>query len=325
MTTLKDIIEKNRPDLSTGSITTYVGSLKNIAKHSGFVGEKISDYVQHYDEIIKYLKTMKPNVRKSKMAAIIVLLDDKHNEVTKSVGDVIEKYKKFMKEDKETIDSAPTQELSDKQKENLIPWLDVMRIYEKLKNDTRHLWNKETLTVNDWYQLQKYILLSLYVLNEPRRSKDYCSFKIRNINTVYTPRGNNNENYMINPRGKKSQATFVFNDYKNANRLGPQRVEVPPELKKIIVRWINKNPYEYLLFKGDGNKIGQVALGRMLNDIFKPKDISSSMLRHIWLTHKYGDVNLDHLIQSAHNMGNSSIDQILKYVQKPGDKVESDE
>ena len=72
-------------------------------------------------------------------------------------------------------------------------------------------------------------------------------------------------------------------------------------------------------------KIGQVALGRMLNDIFKPKDISSSMLRHIWLTHKYGDVNLDHLIQSAHNMGNSSINQILKYVQKPGDKVESDE
>jgi len=58
----------------------------------------------------------------------------------------------------------------------------------------------------------------------------------------------------------------------------------------------------------------------MLNNIFN-KNIGSSLLRHIYLTHKYGDVDLEEMEKTTHEMGNSEIERTLKYVKK-NDSVE---
>jgi hypothetical protein len=43
------------------------------------------------------------------------------------------------------------------------------------------------------------------------------------------------------------------------------------------------------------------------------------MLRHIYLTHKFGNVNLKELKDTAEDIGNSGIERMLKYVQKSED------
>jgi len=76
-----------------------------------------------------------------------------------------------------------------------------------------------------------------------------------------------------------------------------------------------KNPNEYLITTNTGNRIEQPRVNLMLNNIFN-KNIGSSLLRHIYLTHKYGDVDLEEMEKTTHEMGNSEIERTLKYVKK---------
>ena len=66
----------------------------------------------------------------------------------------------------------------------------------------------------------------------------------------------------------------------------------------------------------DGKKITQVRINQILSDIFHPKNIGSSMLRHIYLTEKFGNVNLENIEDVTEQMGNSQITRTLKYVSK---------
>ena len=57
-----------------------------------------------------------------------------------------------------------------------------------------------------------------------------------------------------------------------------------------------------------------------LNTIFG-KSISSSMLRHIFLSDKFGGVDLEEIQKTAKAMGQSSIKTNLRYVQKNAEQV----
>jgi hypothetical protein len=116
-------------------------------------------------------------------------------------------------------------------------------------------------------------------------------------------------------KNKKKPASFVFNSYKNSGRLGSQIVEIPNNLKSIITKWKEKNPYDYLIVNSKFNKITQIYINSFLNDIFG-KRISSSLLRHIWVTNKYGNVDLEQMKKDTHDLGQSNPERLLKYVSK---------
>jgi len=309
---VKDIMMKNRPSLATSTLKTYVSCLNNIALATKLDIENASDFETHFDKIMEYLMTLKPNIRKTKIASVIVLMDDKHTEHSKKLDEIIEKYRLQMFSDADEVDKQETnQKLSKKQEENFITWDEVLKIYKDLKAETTPLWKMEKLSPRQFSLLQSFVLLSCYVLIEPRRSKDYCEFKIRNYDDKHT---DSKDNYMA-VTTKKKPAFFIFNNYKNSKRLGTQKIEIPKELKDIILKWTEKNPNDFLLVNSKNGKMGQEKITVILNRIFK-KEISSSMLRHIYLTHKFGNVNLKDLEETAKNMGNSQISRILKYVKK---------
>jgi hypothetical protein len=214
-------------------------------------------------------------------------------------------------------DKEINQELTEKQKKNLISQEDVMKIYNQLKAEATPLLKLQHLSKNQFNLLQSYVLLSLYVLIAPRRSLDYTMFKIRNFDT--SPQSS--DNYMFNfNRSKKKPSSFVFNSYKNANRMGRQIIEIPKSLEKIINEWSKYNKSDYLLVNNNGNPISPSKIAYWLNQIFG-KSISSSMLRHIFLSDKFGGVDLKELESTAEAMGQSNIKRTLKYVQKDSDKV----
>jgi hypothetical protein len=310
--TFESIIKENRPNISLSSIKTYLSNIKSIAKAINQPINSVDDIVKHNEEIFKFLEDQKLNVRKTKLSAFIVVLDKGKGKNDDTIDKILIKFRKQITEDGATYEKEENkQELTDSQKENFIPWDDVMKIYNNLKTEAEPLLKLERLTLNQFKKLQNYILLSLYILIPPRRSLDYADFKIRNIKE-----GAGGDNYMtIKKSGRKKVPIFVFNRYKNSSRLGPQEIEIPLSLKNLVSKWIDKNPYEYLIVNGKGNHITQSKINDMLNDIFG-KRIGSSMLRHIYLTKKYGDIDLAEMKETTEAMGSSNIDRTLKYVSK---------
>jgi len=316
---LDSIIIKNRPKLALSSVKTYICSLRRIQKDTGLDLKNQEDFIKNIDTILEKAKNYTPMIRKSRLASIIVLLDDKDKlndkgeYVDTDKNDAIKKLRFVMMKDSKYVDEEETkQQLSDKQKENFIPQDDIFKVYDLLKEQTAPLFRLNTLNKKQFELMQMFVLLSLYTLIPPRRTMDFTHFKIRNINPE-------RDNYFLVPKKKKDLGSFVFNQYKNAKKLGPQIIErIPKELERIIDKWMQYNKSDYLLINSVGKQVSGSKIALWLNEIFGKK-ISTSMLRHIYLTHKFGDVNLKELKDTAEDMGSNGVERLLKYVQKDED------
>lgn len=265
MTDLKDFIKEKRPNLSASSITTYNSILKNLYKKVFGEGEIDKKKFDDKDKILEYLKEVPPNKRKTILSALVIITDDK-------------KYRELMLEDiKDYNHEIGKQEKSETQKENWVEGSAVQNLWGNLKNNADLLYKKKHLTPNDLQQIQNYIMLSLLggMFIAPRRSKDYCDFKIKNVDKA-------KDNYL-------DKATLVFNSYKTAKCYGEQKVNIPPTLKLLLNKWIKVNPTEYLFFDTNMNPLTNVKMNQRLNKLFDGKKVAINQLRHLYLTEKYGD------------------------------------
>ena len=306
MSDIIDVIKVNRPFISQSSLKTYQSAIRSLPLDKDFSPENV---VKNADKIIDFLKQKKLNVRKTKLSALIVYLDsDKKSDETKKV---IEAFRTVVAKDKVDNDHRElNQTLTERQQKNFITWDEVLKFYHDLKIEAEPLFKLSVLNIQQFRKLMAYVLLSCYVLIPPRRSLDWSEFKIRDISE-------DEDNYM--KVGKKGNF-FVFNQYKNVGRMGSQEIPIPTSLKTIITKWIAKNPYDYLICNSKGGKINQSKINHILNDIFQ-KNIGSTMLRHIYASHKYGNVNLAAITKDAEMMGQSNADRLLRYVNKDAPKL----
>jgi len=310
---IREMILTNRPNLSQSSIKTYMSNINKTARDVGKTIETTDDIVKYHKEILENLMTYRPNIRKTKLSAFIVALDQK-DKTPKETADIIEDLRKQLYFDAEdTEKQEEKQKLTKSQEENYITWDEVLKVYESLRTEAEPLFKLEKLNKKQFNKLQDFVLLSMYVLIPPRRSLDYAQFKTRNPDLE-------KDNYMV-MKGRKKEATLIFNAYKNSKRLGKQEVKISNQLRNIINKWMLKNPNDYLIVNNVGKKIEQPKINLILNNVFG-RNIGSSMLRHIFLTQKYGDVDLIDIRMTTEAMGNSEIDRTLKYVRKNNQEKE---
>ena len=170
------------------------------------------------------------------------------------------------------------QELTPEQEASWVSQSDIKNVVDDLATHAKMLYTKCStgkLKPTDLQDIQKYVLMAvssgLYI--PPRRLLDYCCFKIKNINKA-------EDNYL-------DKNTFVFNKFKTAKTYGPQTIEIPKELKAIIVKWIKINPTDYLFFDTNMNCLNSVKLNQRYNAIFGGK-VSVNNFRHSYLTAKFG-------------------------------------
>lgn len=312
MKAIADAIKENRPHLLQSTLNTYLSCISKVANSIDKPLATPDDLIENHAVILDTMKDWKTSIRQTKIAAIIVAIDTRYiNKEKEQSPELIEALKAYR--DQMTIDSGVSnkkklkQELSESQKENMIPWEDVLAKYNLMKKRAMPLFKVARLDKKEFFELQDFVILSCYVLIKPRRSQDFCDFKIRNIDLA-------KDNYMLCPNLKKD-AQFVFNSYKNASRSGSQKLTIPNELKKIILDWTKKNPYDYLIVNRLGGKIIQNKLTLILNNIFGQK-MASSLLRHSYATHKVGHIDLEELQGIAEDMGQSDITTLLSYAQK---------
>ena len=214
--------------------------------------------------------------------------------------------KHMMKDGAEYSRELRLQEKTPKQEDGWIEWNDIISNYKNLEKEVSYFKTQTSLTKQQFKRVQMFVLLSCLLLIPPRRSTDYVMFKIRNEDI-------NKDNFM-ETKGRKSY--FVFNTYKTAKKYGKETIEIPTALKNIINRWklINKN--DYLLVNSNmDKKINATQLNSMLYDYFN-KPLSTSLIRHIFLSEKYKNVPaLQEMQKTADEMGHS-LTQALEYVKK---------
>jgi hypothetical protein len=260
---VKNLVKEKRPTLSASSITTYASILKNLFKKVFPDDETIN--IEKFNEtepILQFLQDVPSSKRKTILSALVVITDNKD-------------YRDLMMTDvREYNKEVDLQTKTDTQKENWVNGNEIQTIYDELRRDAEAIYKKKSMTSNDLQQIQNFIILSLLggVFVPPRRSKDFCDFKIKNIDRE-------KHNYM-------DKNKLIFNSYKTAKTYGQQVLDIPKELKSILVKWVKTNPTDYLLFDSNMNPLSSVKLNQRLNKIFD-KRVGVNGLRHTFLTEKY--------------------------------------
>ena len=286
---LKTEILKKRPNLSPSSVKTYVSILFNINKKMNPENTDI-DFFNNHDEILKLLADKPAQSRKTSLSALFVLTGN-------------DSFSKQMIQDCETVNTYyKEQKKSQKEEDNWITTPEIKKIYDELfVNASAMLNNKIAL---NYQTIVQYMLLACLggVANiPPRRSLDYTDLKLKNYSKT--------DNYY---KGGK----FYFNIYKTSKHYGEQVIDVKekaPEFYKLLQKWCRINPTDYLLFSSNQEKFTSPQVTKMFNKLFG-KRASTNMLRHSYLTSKYGELQ-NEMMNDSIMMSHSPATQAL-YIKK---------
>ena len=259
---IQEKVMENKPAISPSSVKTYTSILSNLYKH--VYGDDDYNMKKFNDTktIINYLHDYEPKRRKTILAALVVLTDNKI-------------YRDHMLSDIESAKiESHQQEKTEKQKANFIDGNVIGKIMEKLKKRANVLYKQGNLSYHEIQEIQNYIIMVLFSGQyiAPRRAKDYTEFKIKNINK-------DNDNYI-------DKNELVFNNYKTAKTYAQQRIPLPKQLKTILNKWIKLNDTEYLLFDIHHKKLSNVTLNQRIEKIVGKK-MGVNGFRHTYMSEKY--------------------------------------
>jgi len=301
MTTILELLKKNRPNLSDSSLKTYNSILSNLYKKVFPDKELDLGKFKEHKKFIAFLKNMEGSRRKTYLSALVVACPD------------CDEYKDLMNKDGQEYNAQKKlQQKTEKEEDNWVEQDELQNIYTELETEAKKLYKLKNPSTQDIQKIQSYIILSLVSGKHIsiRRSLDWTEM-------VYKGEDKEKDNYL--DRSKK-QHKFYFNVYKTQKYLNDQEVMIPPVLKKILTPWMKliERVYpdnKYLLVDSKGSKLTPTKMTQRLNSIFGKK-ASINILRHSFITSKYKDMpGLEELQGEATAMGHS-LKEHLEYIKK---------
>lgn len=297
----------NKPDISASSRKLYTHNLSKLNK--GKPIKNLNFLVP--TSILDGLKEMNPNTRRTYLIAIVSALKGRPEAKHKKL--YARYYDELMKLNGELKNNTTK---SDTQKDNWLEQDEVIGKCNELKEVLKEIGTRKKITESEYERLLQLVVLSLYCLQAPRRNKDYIDMRV----VKKTP-DDTALNYL-----NVYDWEWVFNNYKTAKKYEQKKLPVPEELKEIIKVYLSHHPDAKELKKKtpasipflvhqDGKPLQtSTDMTRMLNRIFSGK-VGSSMLRNIFLTSKYGDIQKE-LADDVSAMGTSSETAMNNYIKR---------
>jgi hypothetical protein len=303
----------NKPDISATSRKLYTYNLTKL--NGGKVPTNLK-FLSNKD-IDEKINEAKPNTRRTYLISIVSSLKDRPEAKYKKLyNKFYEQLTNLNKELKDNTEKTP------KVKDNWVPQEDVKQLQESLSQIIPKIKDKKKVSSEEYDELLKLIVLSLYTLQQPRRNKDYTEMLV-----VKKVPEDTNYNYLDINEWK-----WVFNNYKTQKKYQQKIIEIPDELKSILQVYLKFHPgidAKFLkrktaspddkpipfLVRYDGTAINSSTdMTRMLNKIFGKK-VGCSMLRAIFLTDKYGKLT-EEMNDDTKAMGTSVETAINNYIKK---------
>lgn len=302
MTSFEQDLEQKFKDknISNSSIKLYLNNLRKMND-----GEEITSFkfLDKPEKIMEKLVKYKPTTKRNFLISIVSALNtDNNSKIKKLYGKYYDLMLNMNDEVKNIVHSA----------DELPEWKVIKEKAEALRKEVDEFKEKKAISPPEYETLLKYVVLSLYTLQPPRRNGDYLNMFIVD---KYKNDMSNEKNYV-----SRSTNEFIFNTYKTAKKYNQQVENISDELVEVLKIYYKFHPLlkngkipkdtedvKFLVYR-DGEAVIQInAITRILNSILG-KGIASSKLRHIYLTSKYGDT-VKEQEKDAQAMGHSTSQQ----------------
>lgn len=274
--------------LASSSVKMY---LRNLEKLNDDMPLKNFNFLKDVPAVLQQLEKYKQNTQRGYLISIVSALGlDKSNKAKQKLYD--DYYKLMMDKNKELKAKESSNEKSDTQAKNWLTWEEVSKTFAELETKVKAFSSNKEINEHQYNVLLQYVVLALYYYKAPRRN-EYQNMMIVKANSASLPI---TTNYLV-----LDTRSFIFNAYKTAKKEGQLKEDIPEELFNVILIYlkfhpllkgkkINKTTSLPFLVYYDGKPFSQVnAITRILNKTFG-KNVGSSLLRHIYLSSKYGDV-----------------------------------
>lgn len=294
---LNEVISKSRPNLKPNSVKQYevqLKKLKNLFDSDDYKFLKNPKNVENKLEGLHYTSV------RNMYNAIIILLMALNSD--KKMDKLIEEYSELRDElNHKYEDEQKSGVISDKQKDNFVDMSEVEKMISQLKSDVMKLKKKKTLTKMDISTLRAYTLFSMLSRIPTRNDASNMMYISQKAYKKLSDEEKQKNNYLVNERNNMK---FIYNVYKTSKKYGENVIPVPAELKPVMRLYIKLMDYKIgdNIFPMSRNAISQLLL--KTSKKYMGKNISSTMLRKIYLSSKYGKLK-EEMEKDASMMGHS--------------------
>lgn len=270
-------------NLSDSSIKLYIRNLEKINNNTPLLN---LNFLNKIENVKSFIDKYSINTQRSFYISIVSCLG-LFKQDSKALLKMFSIYYEKMLEINKQIKSIDTNVKSETQNDN---WVDFSVLEEKQKELKKIVESYgDKLNKEQYDTLLNYVILSLYVLESPRRNKD---FQLMKIVKNYNDKLDKEFNYL-----DLTKKEFIFNNYKTSKKLGQVLMPINDALFEVLETYFKYHPFFkklnsknsiYLLVNYDGGELGNINdITKRLNKVMDKK-ISSSMIRHIYLSQKYG-------------------------------------
>jgi hypothetical protein len=312
-------ISKDRPQLKSNTIKQYVINLNKLKK---IYDTDNYDFLKKPKDVMDKLSDLHYLSQRNILNAIVVLLRALNSD--EKYDDLLEEYGKLRDElNDKYSNEQKTGVISDKQSKNFATTEEVFKMINDMDQDLQSIKkkNKDNITKKEMQLLQAYVLFNIYA-RMPFRN-DVAGMTA--INQAAYKKLSDDEkkenNYLVVPT--KSNMYFVLNKYKTSKKY--EELDLPIEdknLRKILRYYIKMNGMGILFKTSTGKPLTRIELSKVLLKYSKKymnKSISTTLLRKIYLSSKYGDMK-DELEKDNKVMGHSKAVALDTYVKKSQDE-----
>lgn len=297
--------------ISESTARNYINNLYTLNNKKPF---KNLAFLKNKTQVMTALKPYADTTQRTFLAGIVSVLDMVKGK--RGYGKLLGEYRTILNDKAKEIEARPKNVKNGKQEEAWLDWEEIQKIKDDLKDKVVDIHGRRQITLPQRNTLLQYVILSLFTDIPPRRNQDYSLMYV--IKKEYPGLSEDKNYYSIDDQ------KLIFNKYKTAKTYGKVEIDISdnPPLKDALRLYLIHHPHKParwgktkeipLLVKNDGTPFSSVnGITRLLHKIFKKK-IGSSMLRHIYLTTKYGD-QLTEMKEDAEAMGHST-DQQRDYI-----------
>ena len=282
MSTVAEIqkeLKDYKPELRDTSLKAYALNINKMLKNDVDLDDikSIREYLKKYKQttIANYASSISIYSKMQNKPKDFV------DEVEKIRNEAHQHYEELVNENKKT----------DRQEKNWLPWDEIVELSNKLYDEAMEIGVKNKgveLTPDKRRKMQDGLMLALYV-HHPMRN-DTAELKVLTATEEKTidPKWKKNTNYMV--CGGK-QCKIVLNNYKTSRKYGRREIDIPESIQPLLKMWLRQyNKSGYLFTNGKHAPLSSNGVSKAFIRLFnehKDKNISTSMLRHIYLSDKY--------------------------------------
>ena len=283
---LKETIKKSRPNIKDTTIKSYEANLTKLKKM--FDSDNYS-FLKDVDEVMEKIGDKHFTTIRNYLNAIIILLlalnhDDKYTDIIKEYqskrDDLNQQYE----------DENATGKISAKQEKNFVPYEDIVGMINKMGQDLKGF-KKRELSAKDKMLLQIYIIYQIHIRLPMRNDVAGMEAITKRAYNKLTEAEKKVKNYLVVEKGKMF---MVLNKFKTQSKYEELRFDVPKDLEKLLRAYLKINGMGVLFKSSTGKELTRNQISQLLIKFSKRyldgKSISTTMLRKIVLSHKFGDL-----------------------------------